>query len=199
MNASPFYRGQIARGGLLRVPNIAHHNQQLQAAQAQLMMQNAQVAAPNVATEAAPPPQNVQNQAVGNQGNGPDPRNGGTEGQSALLGIPAYQPTTGQQGNVQVPIPQAQPNAQAAAGNAQAPNEPPVANQLPPHHHHHAHHGLNRPAFHNAAVQPTARVFKLQFDARKIICASQDPRIVGWDFACDDEEIIEASPFFRGV
>ena len=44
-----------------------------------------------------------------------------------------------------------------------------------------------------------ARVFKLQFDARRIICCSQDPKIVGWDFAMNDEEIIEASRFFHGL
>ena len=52
-------------------------------------------------------------------------------------------------------------------------------------------------------VQPVAnqlptphRVFKLQFDARKIICCSQDPRIVVWDFANGDKEIEETSRFF---
>lgn len=40
------------------------------------------------------------------------------------------------------------------------------------------------------------RVFKLQFDARRIICCSQDPRIVGWDFANGDVEVEEASRFF---
>lgn len=48
---------------------------------------------------------------------------------------------------------------------------------------------------------PTAhgmhRVFKLQFDARWIIC-SQDSRIVGWDYAADDQSIVEASRFFKG-
>jgi F-box and WD-40 domain protein 1/11 len=42
-------------------------------------------------------------------------------------------------------------------------------------------------------------VFKVQFDSRKIVCASVDPRIVGWDFACGDEEILEACQFFRGL
>ncbi|KAA8894344.1 WD40-repeat-containing domain protein [Sphaerosporella brunnea] len=42
------------------------------------------------------------------------------------------------------------------------------------------------------------RVFKLQFDARWIICCSQDTRIVGWDYAADDEGVIEASRFFLG-
>lgn len=73
--------------------------------------------------------------------------------------------------------------------NAQPPNPPPA------HHHHHHVHPRRPPLM----PQPTARVFKLQFDARKIICASVDPRIVGWDFACDDEEIIEACPFFQGL
>jgi F-box and WD-40 domain protein 1/11 len=26
-----------------------------------------------------------------------------------------------------------------------------------------------------------------------------DPRIVGWDFACGDEEILEACQFFQGL
>ncbi|PKY02568.1 WD40 repeat-like protein [Aspergillus campestris IBT 28561] len=46
---------------------------------------------------------------------------------------------------------------------------------------------------------PTSRVFKLQFDARKIICASQDPRIIGWDFVAGDNEIEEACQFFKGL
>jgi len=44
-----------------------------------------------------------------------------------------------------------------------------------------------------------ARVFKLQFDARRIICCSQTSVIVGWDFANDDEQIIEASRFFAPI
>ena len=46
------------------------------------------------------------------------------------------------------------------------------------------------------AGQPNARVFKLQFDARRIICCSQDNKIVGWDFANGDEQIIACSKFF---
>ncbi|KAL4742562.1 WD40-repeat-containing domain protein [Aspergillus similis] len=49
------------------------------------------------------------------------------------------------------------------------------------------------------AATPTSRIFKIQFDARKIICASQDPRIVGWDFVGDDEELGEACQFFTGL
>lgn len=43
---------------------------------------------------------------------------------------------------------------------------------------------------------PNNRVFKLQFDARRIVCCSQEPVIVGWDFADGDREIEEASRFF---
>ena len=57
---------------------------------------------------------------------------------------------------------------------------------------------LNR-AFANPGLQPSSRVFKLQFDARKVICASQDPRIVGWDFACGDEDLLEACQFFTEI
>jgi F-box and WD-40 domain protein 1/11 len=60
----------------------------------------------------------------------------------------------------------------------------------------------NGPAPVGAAQLPmggNARVFKLQFDARRIICCSQNPIIVGWDFANGDEAIIEASRFFGTV
>lgn len=41
-----------------------------------------------------------------------------------------------------------------------------------------------------------SRVFKLQLDSRRIICCSQDPTIVGWDFANGDKEIEDAARFF---
>lgn len=41
-----------------------------------------------------------------------------------------------------------------------------------------------------------SRLFKLQFDSRRIICCSHQPIIIGWDFANDDKDIIEASQFF---
>lgn len=43
------------------------------------------------------------------------------------------------------------------------------------------------------------RIFKLQFDARKIICCSQSATIVGWDFCNGDPELEEASRFFATV
>ena len=48
----------------------------------------------------------------------------------------------------------------------------------------------------NANNGTNSRVFKLQFDARRIICCSQDPTIVGWDFANGDKDIMLASQFF---
>ena len=50
-----------------------------------------------------------------------------------------------------------------------------------------------------AHISPASRVFKVQFDSRKLVCASVDPRIMVWDFANGDEEIIEACPFFEGL
>ena len=45
-------------------------------------------------------------------------------------------------------------------------------------------------------THPNARIFKLQFDARRIVCCSQDPKIVGWDFANGDPDIEMSSRFF---
>ncbi|KAI0885406.1 WD40 repeat-like protein [Annulohypoxylon maeteangense] len=44
-----------------------------------------------------------------------------------------------------------------------------------------------------------ARIFKLQFDARRIICCSQTSTIVGWDFCNGDPELEEAAVFFGTV
>ena len=55
------------------------------------------------------------------------------------------------------------------------------------------------PVPHNGAPpvgQPNARVFKLQFDATRIICCSQDNKIVGWDFANGDDDIRACARFF---
>ncbi|KAI1292927.1 hypothetical protein F5Y03DRAFT_15582 [Xylaria venustula] len=44
-----------------------------------------------------------------------------------------------------------------------------------------------------------ARIFKLQFDARRIICCSQVSTIVGWDFCNGDPELEEVARFFGTV
>ncbi|XRM47694.1 hypothetical protein ABZX51_010662 [Aspergillus tubingensis] len=94
---------------------------------------------------------------------------------------------------------QAQTQAPAPIMHAGTPMRPPP---LPPHaqqHQQQQQHPRVR-AFPAAPQQPpTSRIFKLQFDAHKIICASQDPRIVGWDFTADDEELKEACQFFTGL
>jgi len=74
---------------------------------------------------------------------------------------------------------------------APAPAAPQPA-PIPNHHHHH------QPAY-NHQPHNMARVFKLQFDARRVICCSQTSIIVGWDFANGDEQIIEASRFFAPI
>ncbi|KAJ9613876.1 hypothetical protein H2200_002012 [Cladophialophora chaetospira] len=56
----------------------------------------------------------------------------------------------------------------------------------------------NVPNAQNPQQSSVSRVFKLQFDARRIVCCSQDSRIVGWDFANDDQDVIEACRFFVG-
>ena len=104
-----------------------------------------------------------------------------------------------QQANIAGPSTGGPSNILQNAGQAGgAPNPVPAlpAPAPPPLHPHH----VPRPGPPNTNVaqagQPNARVFKLQFDARRIICCSQDPKIVGWDFANGDEQIIECSRFF---
>ncbi|KAI9933009.1 hypothetical protein ASPWEDRAFT_47388 [Aspergillus wentii DTO 134E9] len=113
-----------------------------------------------------------------------------------------------QQGSANPPITNGQQGAAPAQGIPNLPLPPgpasnrPLVQPVPAHHHHHVHHPhpLPHPHLNRAQPpQPTSRVFKLQFDARKIICASQDPRIVGWDFVGNDEELEEACQFFQGL
>lgn len=55
---------------------------------------------------------------------------------------------------------------------------------------------LVSPEVRNMGRDDTNRVFKLQFDSRRIVCCSQNRIIVGWDFANNDPELEEASRFF---
>ena len=114
-----------------------------------------------------------------------------TNGHTPAPAAPAQQ-----DGAADQPQPQAQINPAPHADNPLTINAHSI-HQLVAHHHHHHHGRQNRPL--GQVNPPTSRVFKVQFDSRKIICASVDPRIVGWDFACDDEEIIEATPFFQSL
>jgi F-box and WD-40 domain protein 1/11 len=108
---------------------------------------------------------------------------------------------TGQVGGIATVAQQAGPNGSnvAAIGPQQQQNH----HHHHGHHHHH-HHGVAGALPGVAQAQQAgggggARVFKLQFDARRIICCSQDPTIVGWDFANGDKDIMEASQFFGEV
>ncbi|KAK4237021.1 hypothetical protein C8A03DRAFT_35060 [Achaetomium macrosporum] len=65
------------------------------------------------------------------------------------------------------------------------------------HHHPHIAHAPAPFEVHDPANP--ARVFKLQYDARRIICCSQRSVIVGWDFCNGDPELEEASRFFAHV
>ncbi|TKX23304.1 WD domain-containing protein 18 [Elsinoe australis] len=127
-----------------------------------------------------------------------------------------------QQPHAQVP---GQNPAQGPAAAAQQPQGGPPPLIVPPrvHHHHHRpvnQHGQAPPAItpaqqqmlqqrqiaaqqhaaarrtQGAAEEQSNRVFKLQFDSRRIVCCSQNKIIVGWDFANGDEDLIEASKYF---
>lgn len=97
------------------------------------------------------------------------------------------QPATGIAQNA----PAQPPNTASAVPAQNAPNaQQPAANQG------HAQQA-NHP--HMNADNSHARVFKLQFDARRIICCSQPPEIVGWDFCQGDAELEAVSRFFATI
>ena len=94
------------------------------------------------------------------------------------------QPTSGGQAQAHNTVPPtahppalqpAQVHPQVAHGLAHA--------QAHAHAHHQAHHN---PVNHR---ESSNRVFKLQFDARRIVCCSQNRIIVGWDFANGDPDL----------
>ncbi|KAI0025172.1 WD40 repeat-like protein [Xylariomycetidae sp. FL0641] len=92
-------------------------------------------------------------------------------------------------GQAQAPAPaQAQDQDQAQApAPAPAPAQAPTQAQARQH-----------PHIAQADTSP-ARIFKLQYDARRIICCSQISTIVGWDFCNGDAELEEAARFFGTV
>lgn len=110
---------------------------------------------------------------------------------TAVLGSNVHvQPHTPHGTQVQQNIPHASAAPAAATpahpghGHAAAVQHPAVP-AAPHAHHHHVHHH-----HHNHAARPdTNRVFKLQFDARRIISCSQNKVVVGWDFADGDRDL----------
>lgn len=98
---------------------------------------------------------------------------------------------------------QSQGQGQAQNGVALHPQVAAAQHQQQQQQHHHQHQHQQQQAASNQSQQAeqhssVSRVFKLQFDARRIVCCSQDSRIVGWDFANGDPDVIEASRFFVG-
>jgi F-box and WD-40 domain protein 1/11 len=124
--------------------------------------------------------------AAGNPLSGPNagqpPVGPPSAGNANTVNLPAQQPTASASAPAATLNPQVvATNTDANTGPAQgAPNQP---MQLHPH----------------LVPASMARVFKLQFDARRIICCSQTAVIVGWDFSNNDEKIIEASRFFAPI
>ena len=84
-----------------------------------------------------------------------------------------------------------QQQAHQHAQNHAGPAAPPAN-----HHHHHGHHGAAGHHGRHRVREDSNRVFKLQFDSRRIVCCSQNRVIVGWDFAAGDTDLEQASRFF---
>ncbi|KAK6429750.1 hypothetical protein LTR95_014103 [Oleoguttula sp. CCFEE 5521] len=76
--------------------------------------------------------------------------------------------------------------------NAQPPHPPTAGTQAAAAH---AHAAAQAQA--QANRENSNRVFKLQFDARRIVCCSQNRVIVGWDFANGDEELGRVGGWFE--
>ncbi|KJZ79711.1 hypothetical protein HIM_01180 [Hirsutella minnesotensis 3608] len=103
---------------------------------------------------------------------------------AAIPAIPAAIPTPlpAPAQPVFMPVQQQLPPVNVPAANGQVPAQAV---------HHHPHIA--------AAENAPARVFKLQFDARKIVCCSQAPVIVGWDFCNGEADLEETARFFATV
>lgn len=90
---------------------------------------------------------------------------------------------------------QAGSDAAAAAAAAAQPN---TANQVPTGPNGNPTQAPRHPHMAGSSHNST-RIFKLQFDARRIVCSSQASVIVGWDFCNGDSELEEASRFFAPI
>ncbi|KAI0479137.1 WD40 repeat-like protein [Xylariaceae sp. FL0804] len=118
-------------------------------------------------------------------GSGGGPPTGFTNNTHPPPSVQPQQPQQQQQTSSSQPQPlQAQTQPVPAA-----PAPAPVPGPQQPHTH---------PHMAQADASP-ARIFKLQFDARRIICCSQTSTIVGWDFCNGDAELEEAARFFGTV
>jgi F-box and WD-40 domain protein 1/11 len=99
------------------------------------------------------------------------------------------------QASTSTPTPQAQPTAPNHPPQLQPGTAPAIqghAHLLPPHLTHAQAHAQAHAAAHHNMInhrESSNRVFKLQFDARRVVCCSQNKVIVGWDFANGDAEL----------
>lgn len=67
-----------------------------------------------------------------------------------------------------------------------------------PHLQHHQHHGNHGNHYNQGnGVNNNCKVFKLQFDTRWVICCCQDGKIMGWDFANNEPELMEVCRLFK--
>ncbi|KAF6820356.1 F-box/WD repeat-containing protein 1A [Colletotrichum plurivorum] len=116
----------------------------------------------------------------------------------------AQTPTPQVQGHLHIQGGQPQPQAQAQEQQGPAqPTQPgaPVQTQatpVPGQGTQAVPEGAHHPHIANAETGP-ARVFKLQYDARRIICCSQTSVIVGWDFVNNDPELDKVAKLFKTV
>ncbi|KAJ6789811.1 hypothetical protein PWT90_02362 [Aphanocladium album] len=180
-----------------------HLRQQLRQAvtAAPANLQNGRVSRPR--REIAVPSASSSNAATAGSSSG---STAGSQTRRAEASSSTAESSAAAQSSQQAPPPQQsnQAAASSTANQAQAPVPTPAvpfqAAQVPApaHHHHHRHHHHHHPHLTPAENAP-ARVFKLQFDARKIICCTQSHIIVGWDFCNGDKELEEASRFFATI
>ncbi|MCJ1476573.1 hypothetical protein MMC13_005239 [Lambiella insularis] len=180
----------------LQLPHMQaymQHHQQIQQQQMQMLQQQ----------------QSLQQSALLQQQTSSQNQSHATQQDHTQQGLPQQQIQPQQQDQVQQQLPPSQqvlPQQQQMqappATNPPQPVIPPSATQQQLAHYQAAHaalplaHGPVHQGVPGIVSHPNARVFKLQFDARRLVCCSQDPKIVGWDFANGDEEIMECSRFF---
>ncbi|KAG9680369.1 WD40 repeat-like protein, partial [Aureobasidium melanogenum] len=137
-------------------------------------------------TQPAAAPQQVTLQPPQNS---PDEQD--TAAQSAMLAASVTAPAVWPASAASASAPQMQQQVQQQTQNHAGPAGPPAN-----HHHHHGHHGAAGHHGRHRIREDSNRVFKLQFDSRRIVCCSQNRVIVGWDFAAGDADLEQASRFF---
>ncbi|GAB7350437.1 hypothetical protein MBLNU459_g1044t1 [Dothideomycetes sp. NU459] len=136
-------------------------------------------------------------QAIANNGNdAPAVVNVLTGGQLPHMNVAQAQTFTASL--VALAPPTSNPSTPNAGGHGMpAANAGPVAHPPPvAPHAAHPHPGQHAVPAHARNRDESNRVFKLQFDSRRIVSCSQNRIIVGWDFAAGDPELEEASRFF---